>query len=80
MTNIEVMYLADRLAAWYDTYSPYEPAEDPQYFYTQLAYKGNRAKLLKILQETRDEMSLDNDADKEAFTRLLPLIDEIEKI
>lgn len=80
MTKIEAMYLADRIAGWYDNFAPFEPVEDSEYFFIQLSYKENREKLLELLRETAEGMDKASEDDQKSYDELCKIITEIEKI
>ena len=75
MTRIEIMYLCDRLEAWHSDYAPYDDPVDANWYYTQIAYKPNRPRLIASLGEVYEEMSVDNEDDERLFKELGAILD-----
>jgi len=80
MTKIEVMYLCDRLAAWYADFAPYEEKLDSNYFWTQVTYIPRLEKLISWLGQTYEEMSVDNEDDERSFKELGSILEQLQAL
>lgn len=80
MTKIDIMYLCDRLAAWYKDFAPYEEPMYTENFWKQVVFKDNRKKLIASLNQTYEEMSVDNEDDEKSFKELGSILEELQKI
>ena len=80
MKRLEIMDLCDRLEAWYSNYAPYDEPVKANWYYTQIAYKPDREKLISFLGQMYEEMSVDNEDDERSFKELGSILDELQKI
>jgi hypothetical protein len=49
-------------------------------FWTQVVFKDNRKKLIASLNQTYEEMSVDNEEDEKLFKELGSILEELQKI
>lgn len=80
MTKIYIMYLCDRLAAWYKDFAPYEEPIYTADYWTQVVFKESRKKLIASLNQTYEEMCVDTEEDEKLFKELGSILEELQKI
>ena len=80
MTKIDIMYLCDRLAAWHKDFAPYDEPIYTSDYWTQIAFKESRKSLIAGLNQTYEEMSVDNEDDEKSFKELGSILEELQNL